>query len=128
MIFFQALNCHPPAPHRRQQQDIIRNPSGVTIKGIVQSKQASSELFITPELLDVIIRETNSEANRICTERNVTHPDNMKVCVPLVLTELKVFVGLLLIVGVYRAHVECCYLLFAYIGPTWNLATDCWCT
>ena len=109
MIFFQALNCHPPAPHRRQQQDVIRNPPCVTRKGIVQSIKASSELFISPELLDVIIRKTNSEANRICTERNVTHPDNVKVCVPFVLTELKVFVGLLLIVGVHRAHVELWY-------------------
>ena len=107
--FLPGFELPPPAPHRHQQQVIIRNPPGVTRKGIVLSIKASSELFISPELLDVIIRETNSEANGVCTERNVAHPDNMKVCVPLVLTELKVFIGLLLIVGVHRAHVEPCY-------------------
>ena len=88
MIFFQAWNRNPPAPHKHEQQDIIRNPPGVTRKGIVQSIKTSFELFSTPELLDVITKETNTEANRVCTEGNAAHPDNMKFWVPLVLTEL----------------------------------------
>ena len=65
---------------------IVRNPFGVTREGIVQIIKASFELSIIPELLDVITRETNMEANRICTEWNAAHPDNRKVWVPLVLT------------------------------------------
>ena len=86
MIFFLSWNRNPPAQHRREQQDIIRNPPGVTREGIVQSIKASFEFVITHELLDVIMRETNREVNCVCTEWNAALPDNKKVWVTLVLT------------------------------------------
>ena len=52
----------------REMQDIIPNPPGVTRAGTVHGMEASYELFITTNILDIIMRETNREANQIYAE------------------------------------------------------------
>ena len=87
-------------------QDIIRNPPGVTRAGTVQEMEASYDLFITPTILDIIMRETNREATRVYAEWNAANPNNVKQWTPLSIPELKAFIGLLLVAGLHRAHME----------------------
>ena len=91
---------------RRGPQDIIRNPPGVTVGRNLTTLKDAFELFITPDILDIIMRETNREANRVCTEWNAQHQNSNKQWVPLSLPELKAFIGLLITAGVNRAHME----------------------
>jgi len=98
----------PDAPQqgRRQLQDIIRHHPGVTPEGHVQTIKAAFELFVTPEMLDIIMRETNREASRVYAEWNTAHPNNPKNWTETNIPELKAFIGLLLSAGTNRAHME----------------------
>ena len=55
----------PPVPHRRGPQDIIQNPPGVKRSVIVSTELQTFSLFVTPEVLDVKLRETNREAEKL---------------------------------------------------------------
>jgi hypothetical protein len=68
----------PPALHRRQVQDIIRQQPGVTVEGRKYSIKEVFQLYLTQEIQSVIIRETNREAERCYGEWNSSHPDNQK--------------------------------------------------
>lgn len=52
------------------------------------------------------MRETNREAERVHAEWNAAHPDNQKQWTPVTIVELKAFIGLLLLAGVNRSHME----------------------
>ncbi len=67
---------------------------------------AAFELFITPEILDIIMRENNTEANRVNAEWNTAHQNKQKYWNHVTMSELKALIGLLLIAGVNRAHME----------------------
>ena len=86
----------PPALGRRQQQDIIRHHPGVTPEGNVQTIKAAFGLFVTPEILDIIMRETNREATRVYAEWNTAHPNNQRNWTETNISELKPFIGLLI--------------------------------
>jgi len=68
----------PPVIHRRAPQDIIRNPPGARREGIVETELEAFQLFLTPDFLDIILRETNREAAREHGVWNNEHPNNQK--------------------------------------------------
>ncbi len=96
----------PPVAHRRGPQDIILNPPGVVLDQKMETLSAVFELFITPEILDIIMRETNREADRVYAEWNTAHQNNQKQWNHVTVTELKALIELLLIAGVNWAHME----------------------
>ena len=62
----KAWSVNILAPHRREQSYIIGSLlSGVTSAGTVQTVKASFELYIKAEMLDIIMSETNREAERL---------------------------------------------------------------
>jgi hypothetical protein len=95
----KVWNLTPPSIHKRGPQDIIRHHVGVTAEGKVQSIKAAFELFLTDEILDIIMRETNREANRVYRQWNIDHPEKPKTWKSLSMIELKAFVGLLILTG-----------------------------
>ena len=96
----------PPAVHRRQFQDIIRQQPGVTFEGRKDSIKEVFQLYISQAIQSVVIRETNREAECCYGEWNATHPDNQKCWKEFDWTECEAFIGLLLLAGVYRGNQE----------------------
>ena len=66
----------PNANVRTPSANILRRRSGVTQRAKVQTIQGSFELFITPEICDIIIRETNRHAESVYEERRATRDDD----------------------------------------------------
>ena len=96
----------PPVIHRRQVQDIIRQQPGVTSEGRKDSIKEVFQLYLCEEILSVVIRETNREAERCYREWNSIHQDNQKRWKTFDWTECEAFIGLLLLAGVYRGNQE----------------------
>ena len=55
-------------------------------------------------MLDIIVRETTEKLN--ACERNVAHPNNENNGPLLAIIELKTFIGLSLLAGMNRSHME----------------------
>ena len=72
----------------------------------METLSAVFDLFITPEILNIIMKETNNEANRVYAEWNTAHQNNQKCWISVIVTELKALIGLLLIARVNRTHME----------------------
>lgn len=64
--------------HRRGSQDIIRNPPGTRLPHAINTELDAFMLFVTEEMLYMILRETNREARRIYTAWNAEHTDSPK--------------------------------------------------
>ena len=95
-----------PAVHRRQVQDIIRQQPGVTSQGRKASIKEVFQLYVSQDILSIVIRETNREAERCYQQWNSIHPDNQKRWKELDWEECEAFIGLLLLAGVYRGNQE----------------------
>lgn len=95
-----------PASRRRGPQDIICNPPGVFREAVVEKLIDAFLKFITPEILDVVVRETNREAEKVTHEWNEEHKDNMRTWSRLSTEELAAYIGLLILAGVYRGRLE----------------------
>ena len=95
-----------PAVHRRQVQDIIRQQPGVTSEGRKPSIREVFQLYVGEQIMSVVIRETNREAERCYHNWNSVHPDNQKRWKQLDWVECEAFIGLLLLAGVYRGSQE----------------------
>lgn len=96
----------PPAVHRRQIHDIIRQKPGVTSEGRKDSIKEVFQLYMCEEILSVVIRETNREAGRCYQEWNSNHPEEQKRWKEFDWTECEAFIGILLLAGVYRGNRE----------------------
>ena len=59
-------------------QDIIRCKPGVTPEARIQTEMEAFLLLITPEIIDIIVRETNRYATNCYGHWNSQHPDNKK--------------------------------------------------
>jgi len=66
-----------PAVHRRGPQDIICTPSGKRREAHAENEMNAFKLLITPEMLDVIARGTNREAERKVAAWNEANPHNI---------------------------------------------------
>ena len=96
----------PPNVGRRQPQDIIRQAPGITNVVNCTSPVEAFGLFITPTMIDLLVLETNREARQQVTARNETNPDNPKTWLALDSNEMKAFIGLCILAGVYKSNHE----------------------
>ena len=74
----RSWTSEPPAVYRRGMQDIIRCKPGVTPEARIQTEMEAFLLLITPEIIDIIVRETNRYATNCYEHWNSEHPDNKK--------------------------------------------------
>lgn len=93
-----------PAVHRRGLQDIIRTPSG--IRHEAHAEMNAFKLPITPEMLDVIARETNREAERKVAAWNKANPHNIQEWNATSITEIQAVIGLVILAGIHRGRLE----------------------
>lgn len=97
-----------PAPqHRRRQQDIIRQQPGVSGEGRKDTIRDVMGLYLTEDILAIIVRETNREAARVHREwYEEHHAGQQKEWNPVTIEELMAFIGLLILAGVYHGNHE----------------------
>ena len=57
-------------------------------------------------MIDLLVLETNQEARRQVTAWNETNPDNPKTWLALDSNEMKAFIGLCILAGVYKSNHE----------------------
>ena len=69
---------NPPNIGRRHVQDIIRNPQGITNAGGFNTIEESFAFFMTPIIVDLVVLETNCEANQWIRQWNEDHPANQR--------------------------------------------------
>ncbi|XP_066468624.1 piggyBac transposable element-derived protein 4-like isoform X1 [Tiliqua scincoides] len=84
----------------------IAGSTGPRCDSLRGSVREMFELFITEEILHLIVRETNREAERAFRLWNEWNPDKVKAWKAVDLAELKAYIGLLLLAGVYHARHE----------------------
>ena len=95
-----------PTKCRRQPQDIISQAPEITNAMNCTSPVEVFGLFITPTMIDLLVLETNQEAPRQVTAWNETNPDNPKIWLALDSNEMKAFIGLCILAGVYKSNHE----------------------
>jgi len=95
-----------PAVHRRGLQDIIRTPSGIRREVHADSEMDAFKLLHTPEMLDIIGRETNREGERKVAEWNAANPENTKQWKSTCVTEIQAVIGLVMLAGLHRGRLE----------------------
>ena len=94
---------HAPDFGRRGPEDIMRQQPGVTHQAQCNTIGQTFSLFITPEMIDLLVLETNREARCKITDCNNDNPENQKQpWIRLDSTEMKAFIGLFLLAGVYN--------------------------
>src|SRR5688572_11664990 len=97
----------PPASGRRRVQDIIRTPAGVTATSRCDTIVDTYQLFLTPEIIDGIVLQTNREARRRIRAWNEQNPENQRAeWKPVNDKEMIAFIGLCILAGVYRGNHE----------------------
>jgi Transposase IS4 len=97
----------PPASGRRRVQDIIRTSPGVTASSRCGTIFDTYKLFLTPEIIDSIVLQTNREARRRIRAWNERNPENQHAeWKPVNDNEIVAFIGLCILAGVYRANHE----------------------
>lgn len=72
-------------------------PVGITAEGKVTDKKGSFELFFTNEMLDIIMRETNREGDRVYRQWNADNPGKQKKWTAVSMIEMRAFLGLLIV-------------------------------
>ena len=98
---------HAPDFGRRGPEDIMRQQPGVTHQAQCNTIGQAFSLFITPEMIDLLVLETNREAWRKITDWNNDNPENQKQpWIRLDSTEMKAFIGLFLLAGAYKSNHE----------------------
>jgi len=102
----RSWTSQPPAVYRRGKEDIIRCKPGVTAEARIKTETEAFNLLMTPEIIDVIVRETNRYANNCHELWNSQHPERQKQWCPVSDAEIRTFIGLLILTGVSRAKLE----------------------
>ncbi|KAJ4442398.1 hypothetical protein ANN_03984 [Periplaneta americana] len=62
----------PPAQHRRGLENIVRSRVGITNEGKVNNICYSFKKFITEEIVDIIVKHSNEEADRKINIKHTT--------------------------------------------------------
>jgi len=96
-----------PTARRRGPEDIVRDTIGLSAAGEnIESVADFFRLFITTEIVQLIVRHTNEESERVYEEYNRKHPTNQKEYVPFDEDELYACMGLLILAGVLKGKHE----------------------
>lgn len=84
---------------RQPMRNVMRNPSGPTRQALrhADSIQSCFELFLNQPLINLILEWTNKEGRLVFGEDKWEDADEI---------EIKCFIGLLILAGVYRGHNE----------------------
>ena len=102
-----SWSSEPPPSGRRREQDIIRSPAGITSAGHVNSILEAYHLYLTAEIVDNIVLQTNREARRRIREWNEQNPHNQRTdWKPVTAQEIIAFTGLCIPAGVCRSNHE----------------------
>ncbi len=93
----------PGRDFRRGPANIVRERAGP--KG--EARQADTlrkafELFVTPDMVDLIVRHSNEEGKRVFDQWNAAHPNKQKAFTETCSDEIMAFIGLLILRGAYR--------------------------
>jgi len=100
---------HEVEPTRRHRgpQDIIRERVGLTAAGnSVETVEDCFHMFITTELVQLIVQHTNEKGERVYDDYNKKHPANQKKYIPFDEDELYACTGLLILAGVFKGKHE----------------------
>lgn len=98
---------NPPSTGRPQAHNVPIVGRAGPIGSFVQNPIAIFKSFVTPEMVDIICRETNRKANeliRVWNEAHLTTPP--KVWIPTNEKELYAFIGLLLFSGLFDTNTQ----------------------
>lgn len=96
-----------PASRRRGPEDIVRNHSGLTAAGkSAESVADCFRLFVTSELVQLVVQHTNEEGERVYAEYNKKHSANQKEYIPFDEDEVYACIGLLILAGVLKGKHE----------------------
>jgi len=102
-----SWSSEPPPSGRRREQDIIRSPAGITSAGHVNSILEAYHLYLTPEIVDNIVLQTNREARRRIREWSEQNPDKQRTdWKPVTAQEIIALAGLCILAGVCRSNHE----------------------
>lgn len=98
----------PPPTGRRRTQDIIRTMPGVTSVSRCSTILETMQLYLTAEIINNVVLQTNREANRRIREWNEKNTDKEKrgAWKPVTDNEILAFCGLCMLAGVYRSNHE----------------------
>lgn len=91
---------------RHASQHMVREKAGLkgAAKNVKMEKEAF-KLFLSENILEKIVRHTNSEGQRVTDIYNESHPEEEnKEFVPTDREELQAVIGLMMMRGVYRAY------------------------
>lgn len=102
----KVWSCSAPVIHRRQAQDVIHDRPGAKQGSHKPTVSEVYQLYVTEEIIDVVIRETNREGRRVCSKWNDDHPNKLKAWRAIDDTEFKAYIGLLILAGVYHGNHE----------------------
>lgn len=99
----------PPSVGRRREQDIIRQQPGITALARTNANNLADtfQCFITKEMVDNIVLQTKREARRRIRAWNESNPRELRgEWKPVDGVEVRAFIGLFILAGVYRSNHE----------------------
>ena len=92
---------------RRQNQNILRNTSGLTISSRnVTTVSEAFMLFLDSDIMQTVVNYTNQKANYFYQSLNLSDTNNKRVWIPTNIQEMYAFVGVLLVMGALKAKRE----------------------
>ena len=103
---FTFWHSQPTVPRKILSHNILRSPSsGPTKKTKSLSIMNTFKLLITPEICDIIIRETNRKAKQTLEKLQTENPTaQSRSWNPLTTNEFDAYLGILLEAGVTRSN------------------------
>lgn len=84
-----------------KSRNVLRQKGGPALKSILFTERDLFKHIITPEMCDIILRETNRKAKRVY-DANSSAQSSQKVFQPFNATEFDAFLGILIAAGVQR--------------------------
>lgn len=98
---------------RRSKANIRRHALGLTnYSSDISSIKDAFLLFLSPDILNIIVTETNRKAQTYYDKWNIENPNKIKVFVPVDSTEIEAYIGLLLILGALHGSKEAIDMLW----------------
>lgn len=104
-------------PHSTQTaaHNVLRQTRGLVGDAKnVSDKCGALKLLITPDMVNLIVRETNRRAKQVIAKWNTSHPATQKTWTETDETEIYACIGILLLGGVYKSANES-------VGEMWSM-------